>query len=156
MTAARTPLLEDSANLKNRGHRAARRQSRRTPTAIAVLTLTATTILGVGCGQSDSDATASPAGEVDLVAGEQTYMDFCGSCHGRDFEGSSQGPSQLDAVFAPEVMSDDDYRAAIGDGAPEKYYDTGPMPAIGSLDDQETQNVIAYVRQVQEDRGMND
>lgn len=112
-------------------------------------------VLVTGCGDDDARGAGSTSLEADPVAGEQTYQDFCGSCHGRDFEGSVRGPSQLDAVFAPDVTTDEDYRDAIRDGAQEQHYDFGPMPAIGSLDDQEIANVIAYVRQVQQERGLS-
>ena len=69
---------------------------------------------------------------------------------------AARDPPNWTPCYAPERTTDDDYRSAISDGAPEKHYDSGPMPAIGSLDDQETANVIAYVRQVQEERGLND
>jgi mono/diheme cytochrome c family protein len=118
-------------------------------------------LIASGCADASDEATgadaagADPDG-VDLAAGEQTYMDFCGSCHGRDFEGSSQGPSQLDPHFAPEITGDDDYRRAITEGAPREYFDFTAMPAIGSLDDDEIDDVIAYIRSIQEERGFQD
>ena len=127
--------------------------------AAAAVSLLVLLLGGLGlaaCGESDPSRTAGTPDEPDLAAGEQTYMDFCGSCHGRDFEGSSQGPSQLDVQFAPERTSDEEFREAIRNGAPKEFYDFTAMPAIGSLDDQEIANVIAYVRSVQEERGFND
>lgn len=111
---------------------------------------------GDDSGSAGTSGDETAGSEVDLAAGEQTYMDFCGSCHGRDFEGSAAGPSHLDAVFAPDVTTDEDYRNAITQGAPQKNYDFTAMPAIGSLDDAEIENVIAYIRSVQEERGFND
>ncbi|MCP4434126.1 MAG: cytochrome c [Actinomycetia bacterium] len=127
-------------------------------TAGRLLGATATLLLAAlvgGCGDSDPSKSEGTPDEPDLAAGEQTYMDFCGSCHGRDFEGSSQGPSQLDEHFAPGETTDAEFRQAIENGAPREYYDFTPMPAIGSLDDQEVTNVIAYIRSVQQERGFN-
>ena len=137
-----------------------RRHGRRGRTGILSTILVCALALTSGaCGDSDEGTAAgdgSAAGGTDLVAGEQTYMDFCGSCHGRDFEGSAAGPSQLDPVFAADVTTDEDFRRAITEGAPKENYDFTAMPAIGSLDDTEIENVIAYVRSVQEERGFND
>jgi mono/diheme cytochrome c family protein len=125
---------------------------------LAAATITAAFCALAGCGgDSDSDsASVSGDGGIDLEAGERTYMDFCGSCHGRDFEGSAAGPSQLDAVFAAEATTDEDYRNAITRGAPQENYDFTAMPPIGSLDDAEVENVIAFIRSVQDERGFND
>ncbi|MGI9578311.1 MAG: c-type cytochrome [Microthrixaceae bacterium] len=120
--------------------------------------LLAASMSPIACGgtETGSGSETVDKNEADLVAGEQTYMDFCGSCHGRDFDGSAAGPSQLDAVFAPDVTTDEDFRTAITEGAPERNYDFTAMPAIGSLDDAEIENVIAYIRSVQQERGFND
>ena len=144
MTLDRTPVPHALA---------ARRRPRAT---LAALTALAAGGFGVAaCGESDPYKDGA-AGGTELAVGEQTYRDFCGSCHGRDFEGSSNGPSHLDAVYAPEYTTDDDFRTAITQGAPEANYDFGRMPAIASLDDQEITDVIAYIRRVQDERGFND
>ena len=59
-------------------------------------------------------------------------------------------------MFATDVTTDEDYRNAITQGAPQENYDFTAMPAIGSLDETEIENVIAYIRSVQEERGFND
>lgn len=120
---------------------------------VALPALAVVILFPAACGSESQSASTD---SVDLAAGEQTYMDFCGSCHGRDFEGSAAGPSQLDALFAPDITTDDDYRVAITDGAPEENYDFTPMPAIASLDEDDIANVTAYVRSVQQERGFND
>lgn len=122
--------------------------------ALALLSAAGTGV--AACGESNPNKEGTAAGEPDLTAGEQTYRDFCGSCHGRDLEGSSNGPSHLDAVYAPDSTTDEDFRTAITEGAPEANYDFGAMPAIGSLEDQEVEDVIAYIREVQDERGLND
>jgi mono/diheme cytochrome c family protein len=132
--------------------------ARRRPRAsLAAFTVLAAGGIGMAaCGESDPYKDGAAGGGSELAVGEQTYRDFCGSCHGRDFEGSSNGPSHLDAVYAPESTTDEDFRAAITQGAPEANYDLGSMPAIASLDDREIADVIAYIRSVQDERGFND
>lgn len=112
--------------------------------------------MAAACGNSDGENTAVPVAVGDPAAGEQIYADFCGACHGRDFEGSVQGPSHLDAVYDPIVTTDAEFRDAIRNGAKMKNYDFGNMPPIRSLDDQQVADVIAYVRSVQEERGFNE
>ena len=61
-----------------------------------------------------------------------------------------------DYVIDTRIDSDEAYRTAIREGAPKEFYDFTPMPAIGSLDEQQIADVIAYVRSVQDERGFND
>lgn len=136
------------------GLRGALRSRISTP-AIALVTTVALAAATGSCSPDDGDR-ASPAADIegDPVAGEQVYDDYCGACHGRDFEGSVQGPSQLDAHFDPSKTTDADYRDAIRNGTPESAYDFGDMPAIRSLDDRQIADVIAYIRSVQAERGI--
>lgn len=128
---------------------------RSTPGFVAAAVGVSVILWAAACANSDDNSAASTA-VGDPAAGEQTYGDFCGACHGRDFEGSVQGPSQLDAVFEPATTTDADFRSAIRNGVEETNYDYGNMPPIRSLDDQRIADVIAYVRSVQEERGFND
>ncbi|MEZ5239447.1 MAG: cytochrome c [Microthrixaceae bacterium] len=124
----------------------------RPPKLAAALALLAA-LSFTACGNDGSDQASAPVGAGDPEAGEQVYGDFCGACHGRDFEGSVQGPSHLDPHFEPATTSDEDYRNAIRNGVDQSAFDFGPMPAIRSLDDQQIADVIAYIRSVQQERG---
>jgi mono/diheme cytochrome c family protein len=70
----------------------------------------------------------------DIAAGEQVFADTCAVCHGADGTGGI-GPSLLDEV--PDA-SDAELQDVIQNG-------DGEMPAQ-SLDDQQTADVIAYMR----------
>lgn len=130
---------------------------RNTPRFTPAALLVPLVLLAAACGSSDDyDNSAASTVPGDPAAGAQTYTDFCGACHGRDFEGSVQGPSHLDAVYDPATTTDTDFRNAIRNGATETNYDSGDMPPIRSLDDQQIADVIAYVRSVQEERGFNE
>ena len=72
--------------------------------------------------------------EGDIAAGEQVFADTCAACHGADGTGGI-GPSLLDEV--PDA-SDAELQDVIQNGE-------GEMPAQ-SLDDQQTADVIAYMR----------
>ncbi|MCO5317390.1 MAG: cytochrome c [Microthrixaceae bacterium] len=118
--------------------------------------IAAVALLAAGCGDGGTEDSAGTAEPGDPAAGQQLYADYCGACHGRDFEGSIQGPSHLDEHFAPGTTSDEDYRRAIRNGTDGSAFDFGRMPAITSLDDQQVEDVIAYIRSVQEERGFDD
>ena len=118
---------------------------------MAVLGIAAAALLAGACGGSDESA-SDTTGPPDIDEGEQVYADRCAACHGRDFEGSAQAPSQLDPHFAPEVTSDEDYRRAISEGADVAELDYTAMPAL-NLGEQQITDVIAYIRSVQEERG---
>lgn len=124
---------------------------------LALVTLgVAVALSAPACSSTDDGGSPAPTEAGDPAAGEQVYGDYCGACHGRDFEGSIQGPSHLDAKYDPATTTDEDYRNAIRNGAEESTYDFGRMPAIRSLDDQQIEDVIAYIRSVQEERGFNE
>lgn len=120
------------------------------PLAAALL---ATPLLLGSCGDSGK---GSDSAGPDLANGRQLYRDYCGSCHGRDFEGTELGPSQLDEAYRPENTSDEAFRTAIQKGAAKRRYNfaTG-MPPIPSLSDTDITDITAYVRSVQKERGFN-
>jgi mono/diheme cytochrome c family protein len=98
--------------------------------------------------------TSTAAGLSELEArGRELYLNQCASCHGADLRGTDRGPSHLSIVYEPGHHSDESFRAAIRDGAPQHHWRFGDMPPVEGLDDAEIDAVIAYVREVQEREG---
>ena len=107
-----------------------------------------------GGGGNESDNTGIPAQDAELVAqGEPLYQASCASCHGTDLRGTDQGPSHLSIVYEPNHHTDDSFRNAIANGAPQHHWNFGDMPAVGGLSDSDVEAVIAFVRAEQERQG---
>lgn len=100
--------------------------------------------LSAACSSNEPSETAD---------GATVYAENCASCHGADLRGTSQGPSQLSIVYEPNHHSDDSYRAAIRNGAPQHHWGFGNMPAIQGITDDEIELVIQFIRQQQETLG---
>jgi len=110
--------------------------------------------LGVGlgaCGSGDGDTTAEESGLV--AVGADVYAESCASCHGADLRGTDKGPSHLSIVYEPNHHTDESFRNAIANGAPQHHWNFGDMEPVDGLTDEEVEAVIAFVRAEQERQG---
>lgn len=105
-----------------------------------------------GCGGTDTDADVAGS-EPQLDRGAHFYAQTCASCHGDDLRGTDRGPSHLSIVYEPNHHTDDSFRNAIANGAPQHHWSFGDMPAVGGLSDSDVEAVIAFVRAEQERQG---
>lgn len=113
------------------------------------------------CGGGDDDGGNGGAdggnggGAGDVAAGEDVFMNTCAACHGTDAEGlPGSGKALKDNTFIQD-SSDEDLVGFIevGRGADDPENTTGvAMPPKGgnpSLDTEDLQNVVAYLRTLQ-------
>tara|TARA_R110002110_G_scaffold11053_5_gene53785 strand:- start:2830 stop:3138 length:309 start_codon:yes stop_codon:yes gene_type:complete len=98
---------------------------------------------------------ASPASPASSGVGADLYQSNCASCHGVDLQGTDKGPSHLSIVYEPNHHGDDAFRSAILQGAQQHHWNFGDMAAITGLDNDEIDDVIAYVRSEQERQGFD-
>jgi mono/diheme cytochrome c family protein len=132
--------------------------TRRRP--LASLALVSLLVAGAACGDDDPAAGGEGVTPGQAVAteahsqGHETYQQRCAACHGSDLRGTLAGPSLRSVVYEPGHHSDDSFRVAIQQGSPQHHWDYGDMPAMGQgLSDEVIDEVIAYVRVVQEEDG---
>jgi mono/diheme cytochrome c family protein len=111
-------------------------------TAVVLAVALAVTALGACGGAGTSDPAA--AGEA-LFRGSGA----CATCHGPNLEGTSMGPSLLDVRYHQPDFDDASIRAAVREGVPDGSLGFGVMPALGHLDDDDIEHLIAYVRSAQ-------
>ena len=83
---------------------------------------------------------------IDADRGAAIYGANCASCHGAALEGTDLGPSLLDPVYAPDQLSDDEFRRAVRNGVDATRWDFGPMPANGGLGDGQIDAILGFVR----------
>ncbi|MFN3255381.1 MAG: c-type cytochrome [Ilumatobacter sp.] len=123
-------------------------------TTLAAAVTAALAIFAASCGSATADtAPAAPGSGAAGVTGAELYQANCASCHGADLRGTEQGPSHLSIVYEPNHHGDDAFRSAILNGAQQHHWNFGDMAAIPGLDDDEIDDVIAYIRSEQERQG---
>lgn len=81
------------------------------------------------------------------------YAESCASCHGADLRGTDEDLSHLSIVDEPNHHTDDSFRNAIANGAPQYHWNFGDMEPVHGLTEDEVEAVIAFVRAEQERQG---
>ncbi|MDY7100615.1 MAG: cytochrome c [Actinomycetota bacterium] len=117
-----------------------------------IVALAAAAALVVGCSGDDTDEPAA-SGAVGSGPGAELYAENCASCHGADLTGTDEGPSHLSVVYEPGHHPDDSFRSAIANGVRQHHWAFGDMPPVEGLSDDEVDEIIAFVRAQQEERG---
>lgn len=85
-------------------------------------------------------AACSPGGPGEDATGAEIYAQLCARCHGADL-GGRVGPS-LGPDSNSAVESDEFIEFTVSNGR-------GRMPSFPSLDDQQLDRLVAYIREVQ-------
>ena len=144
-----------SARANARADGTARFSKRRLPSWASAMLLGVPFVVALvalgSCG-SDTEPVAEPASEA-AQSGQAIYASSCASCHGLDLEGTNAGPSPLSIVYEPGHHGDDAFRAAIANGSPQHHWNFGDMPPVEGLSANQVDDVVAYVRGEQEQRG---
>lgn len=80
--------------------------------------------------------------------GQRIFEADCASCHGKQLEGTAKGPSLIpyDKAHHP----DGSFVTAMKSGVKQHHWKFGDMPPVEKLTQSEIQNVIAYIREVQD------
>jgi len=123
--------------------------------AITMLSMPVALVLVVGKTAVHMGGGATASAEPMVVASvpvNGAYVENCASCHGADAAGSARGPSLLDPAYAPEALSDREFRLAILRGRRARLWDYGDMPAIAGLDDAEIAELVRFIRDLQAER----
>ena len=113
-------------------------------------------LLLVGCRER-----AEPLADVDpgpvppaFTGGERAYQSFCLGCHGPHGIGTAHGPPLVHRYYVPSHHADEAFRLAIRFGVRPHHWHFGPMPPLTGLDEETVSGIIAYVRCLQRQRGI--
>jgi len=85
--------------------------------------------------------------------GRTLYAANCGGCHGAFGEGSELAPPMLHPIQA-RMHADVAFKRAIQEGVRPHHYRFGAMPSIDVLNSKEIDDIVAYVRWMQEVAGL--
>ena len=114
--------------------------------------LLALSLIAQSCGSTTTDSGLLPPG--DAAAGASKYTAACSSCHGDSGNGTSQGPPLVDPVYRPGHHADASFLLAVQRGVQPHHWNFGPMPAQPSLTSQDIADIVAFVRELQRQRGI--
>lgn len=116
---------------------------------IVTATLLAVAVFGAACGGSAGGG----AGD-EFARGESLFDTNCAVCHGPAGSGTTIGPPLVHIVYEPSHHSDESFQRAVAEGVVAHHWDFGPMPAMPGLDRDEVADIIAYVRALQREAGI--
>ena len=120
---------------------------------IAILVIAAMP-LGASFG-AEPAAKKSPQVPPQYNIGKLLYGKFCSSCHGVDLKGTEQGPPFLHRVYHPGHHGDRSFFLAAKRGVRAHHWKFGNMPAVEGVTRAEVLNIVAYIRALQRENGIN-
>ena len=99
-----------------------------------------------------------PAAVLDVAEtarqGEDLFNDNCSACHGAGAVGTSLGPPLIHRVYHPGHHPDFSFRNAVAQGVPQHHWPFGDMAPVPSVEEQEVEKIICYIRQTQRAEGL--
>ncbi|MCO4825031.1 MAG: cytochrome c [Amylibacter sp.] len=118
--------------------------------------------------KQDIDASASPQGAAIVVVnvpdvlsatakmGKQAYDAKCASCHGNNAEGQDGiAPPLIHKIYEPSHHGDEAFQRAAKLGVRSHHWPFGDMPPVEGLTRADVGAVVAYIREVQRENGIN-
>lgn len=102
--------------------------------------------------------------EVDLPAelterqalGKTAFEAKCATCHGENAAGRmGKGPPLIHKIYEPGHHGDGAFLMAARRGVRAHHWKFGDMPPVDGLTNSDIQNIVAYVRAVQRENGIN-
>ncbi|HEY4485972.1 MAG TPA: cytochrome c [Nitrospiria bacterium] len=113
-----------------------------------------------GCKRSGQEGDKMPAGSApgvvpaEYAKGEAVFGRFCLGCHGQGAMGTGRGPSFIQRVYEPSHHGDEAFYRAARMGVQAHHWSFGNMPPIAGVTDDELKEIVAYVRWLQRQAGI--
>ncbi|GMR13599.1 MAG: hypothetical protein BMS9Abin29_1811 [Gemmatimonadota bacterium] len=96
-------------------------------------------------------AARSPA---EYQKGKELYAAYCATCHGENGGGSAVGPPLMHRFYRPAHHADAAFLIAIKSGVRAHHWRFGNMAPIPGLDAETSGRIVAYVRWLQAENGI--
>jgi mono/diheme cytochrome c family protein len=97
---------------------------------------------------------AGNTGSERIHRGETAFKTHCARCHGTAAVGTDQGPSLLWKIYAPNHHSDASFHLPVQQGVRSHHWRFGNMPPVPTVTQDEVAQIIAYVRWLQQQAGV--
>ncbi len=118
--------------------------------------------------KQDIDASATPEGAAIVVVnvpnelsatakmGKRAFDVKCASCHGENAAGKDGiAPPLIHKIYEPSHHGDEAFQRAAKLGVRSHHWPFGDMPPVQGLTRADVEAVIAYIREVQQENGIN-
>lgn len=89
-----------------------------------------------------------------LAIGKKRFEQSCASCHGQQVMGSDKGPPLIHKYYEPNHHGDASFFRAVSSGVKQHHWRFGDMPAVSGVSPRDTQQIINYVRWLQQQKGI--
>ena len=99
-----------------------------------------------GMGLSEDDR-PRPVSYAVIDRGLVAFSDTCAGCHGRLADGTAKGPDLVSPRYGRGILSDAQFRRAVRRGI-------GAMPPAPGVSDRRLERMIAFVRELQHNKGV--
>lgn len=129
-------------------------ETRRRGNRLGVL-MGAASVLVAGCGGSIEGSPEDAGRPVDVRAGQVAYETTCADCHGPAGSGTATGPPLVHRIYEPSHHGDAAFTLAVRRGVPEHHWSFGDMPPQPNVTDGDLVNIVAYVRALQVQAGID-
>ncbi|MFQ3231294.1 c-type cytochrome [Reinekea sp.] len=102
-------------------------------------------------------------GHVDVVvdtltpraaAGQVKFNENCAACHGFNGQGTKIGPPLIHDIYNPGHHDNGSFTRAVLKGVQQHHWQYGNMPPQPQVGFSEMANIMAFVREVQEQNGI--
>lgn len=111
-------------------------------------------LVACGGGGGDGAGTGNPLADGDPGRGRELFAANCAACHGADATGTPSGPPLVHEVYEPSHHGDASFLRAVQEGVQPHHWEFGPMPAVPGLDTDDVADIIAHVRGLQREAGI--
>lgn len=127
--------------------------ARRPGALVSILTLGA--MLG---GLSSACSAGSPPeaskAPPEFQKGEAKFSANCARCHGERGAGTPQGPPLVHKIYEPSHHGDAAFQVAAARGVRAHHWGFGDMPKIDGVTPDDVTSIVAYVRWLQRQAGI--
>lgn len=83
------------------------------------------------------------------ASGKRAFDANCAQCHGVNATGSDKGPPLIHRIYNPGHHADESFFRAVRDGVRRHHWNFGDMPAQRQVTQAQTEEIVAYVREIQ-------
>jgi mono/diheme cytochrome c family protein len=111
------------------------------------------------CNRSTSSPVQGDAESASVTAvaesGDALFSRYCQRCHGPAATGSNFGPPLVHKIYEPGHHPDAAFYRAVQGGVRAHHWQFGNMPPVAGVGNAQVTEIIAYVRQLQRNAGIN-
>lgn len=108
----------------------------------------------LGCLSWEACAKQESAVPADFQPGEAKFKANCARCHGESGVGTNQGPPLVHKIYEPNHHGDPAFQRAAANGVRAHHWQFGDMPRIDSVTPADVEQIVAYVRWLQRQAGI--